>query len=246
MKTLIALIVGTGCLSASTIYLTPTGASDGDGPLSAQVAFSLSHCVMSPAACTLDIAITNNQASPNAAGQLISDLTFALANGTTELNSPGTLQTTFNSSVGTVTLAGSTHNLTATTGSTTSVGNWQFSFENNASGFLLNDLTGGQPKDMIIGPGPYTNGNASLTNFNPSYTGTVDFTINNFAGLSSSTTLSNVVASFGTGPDGFSTLACSTGCSGTIQGGQVPEPFSLLLVSGGLLGIGLLRRRFSV
>lgn len=111
------------------------------------------------------------------------------------------------------------------------------------AGYFLNDLTGGQPENLIIGPGPYTNANASIDNFQPSLAGEVVFEIDGVTGLNASTKVSSVELSFGTKPDGYSTLDCTTDCGGGTLGGETPEPMSLGLAGAGLLGLGLLKRR---
>src|SRR5437660_5469582 len=91
-KLVIGLTVACGYLGATTAFFTPPGSTGADGPVSAEVDFTINTCVTVPSVqCTLLIAFTNNQANPTGAGQLLSDLTFVLMNGATELTSPGTL-----------------------------------------------------------------------------------------------------------------------------------------------------------
>jgi len=58
------------------------------------------------------------------------------------------------------------------------------------------------PIDMIIGPAPYTNSNASIGNFNPYINGTGTFVIADSA-ITAATTITGVTFDFGTGPDTF-------------------------------------------
>jgi hypothetical protein len=58
------------------------------------------------------------------------------------------------------------------------------------------------PIDMIIGPAPYTNSNASIGNFNPYINGTGTFVIADSA-ITATTTITGVTFDFGTGPDTF-------------------------------------------
>jgi hypothetical protein len=212
--------------TVNSTWSTASGATGADGPVAATVTFSLSSCIIG--SCSLNIAITNLEANPTAAGQLISDLSFVLANGSTKLTSPGSLSNTIsNGSGGSVTVLDSSFNATTTTTLPTT---WQFG--SSGSGFLLNDLTGGSPANMIIGPGPYTNANPSITGHSPSLAGTVLFTITGFSGLKSTTLISDVEFSFGTGPDSFSPGELPT-----------PEPVSFVLAATGLIGIYFFRRR---
>ncbi len=150
-------------MSAATIF-TVTG-SDGDGNVSGTADFTIS-------GSDLFVAITNSEANPTAAGQLISDLKFpVLENGTTVLTSTGTLSSTITDDGGAdpsndgVTVLSDT--FTSTTTNTTPA-RWQLAYESSqlntacdSVGFCLNSLTGGSPEYMIIGPGPYTNANSS-------------------------------------------------------------------------------------
>jgi hypothetical protein len=237
-----------GCVYADTAYSIPAWYSDKDGSVTGYVDFFLTNCTTGVnASCTLNIAITDTQANPTAAGQLVSGLSFALTNAGTALTVPGTLSGTINNNSngngtgGAVTVLDSSFNATTTTATPSS---WQIAA--GQTGFYLNDLTGGKPQDMIIGPGPYTNANPSITGHDPSLAGTVDFAITGFPGLTPTTVLSSVKFFFGTGPDASQTLTCTSNCGGPISvtgASATPEPFSLSLVGGGLLALALMRRR---
>ncbi len=236
-----------GCLNAGPMYSIPAGYSDTDGAVSGDVIFSLTGCGAVPTpSCTLNIFITDTEANPTGAGQLISGLSFALLNAGTTLPETGTLSGTIsNGSGGAVTVLDGSFNPTTTT----SDGNWQLQ-AGGSSGFYLNDLTGGKPKDMIIGPGPYTDANSSITGHSPSYAGTVEFSISNIAGLTTSTDLSSADFYYGTGPDAHNALSCISSCGGpivtTTASSATPEPFSMSLTGGALIALGLFRRRLFV
>jgi hypothetical protein len=236
LRLLGALTTLAGCLGASTIYSIPSGFSDTDGTVTGNVAFSL----LCAASCTLSLDVSNTEANPTGAGQEISGLSFVLKNGSTVLT-PGTLSsTTSNGAGGPITVLDSSFNATTTT---TLPGTWQLS--TSGSSFLLNDLTGGKPANMIIGPGPYTNANSSITGHAPSLAGTVEFTLSDITGLSASTVLSSVTFYYGTGPDASGLVTCTSGCGGPIllSGGSTPEPASLGIMGLGLLGLGVVARK---
>jgi len=235
------LLLSSYLANASTIFSTAAGTLDSSNePLSASVTFTVQNCVIGH--CDLLIGLTNSQANPNSSGQLISDVSFTLLNGLTALTAPGTLSNTISNGVGGPVTVETIANGSATTSTTTTLDRWNFTFDSGISAFHLDALGGGQPDHMIIGPGPYSNANASITNFNPSYLSTVVFEIDNFAGLTNSTTFGNVKLSFGTGPDTIVTLCTDCGGGGPQS---VPEPMTFGLIGGGLGLIGLLRRRFA-
>jgi hypothetical protein len=245
MRLFLALAIAISPLSASTMF-TVTG-SDTDGNVSAEADFTIS-------GSDLFIALTDDEANPTSAGQLLSDFNFALQNGSTVLTSPGTLSNTITnngvtppSNNGVTVVTGPSFTVTTTN---TKPDSWQLTYESSANtmacdatGFCLNDLTGGQPAYMIIGPGPYTNANSSITSsHSPSLAGRVVFEIDNIPNLSSSTTVSSAVFSFGTGAEIFLPGTCTAGC-GPGRGSTTPEPLTFGLVGGGLLGLRLVRWR---
>jgi hypothetical protein len=100
---------------------------------------------------------------------------------------------------------------------------------------------GGQPDDLIIGPnasgnfsssyGPVGN---SVTNHLPVVLGEATFVLN-APGVTSATTLSDLVFNFGT--SGGQTL------TGVLMPIDAPEPASVLVIASGLLGMGLFARK---
>lgn len=184
--------------------------------------------VITTGAGQVGITLTNLLANPTDVAQLLSDFRFTLS-GTTS-------GATLSSSSG--------QEITVASGGGSSLGGsvaagWILSSPSTGT-YLLNDLAGGGagPAHLIIGPGPYTNANGSIAGngpHNPFLNGSATFTLN-ITGVNADTTVSNVVFSFGTtsGDD----VPGGSGANTTI-----PEPVSLSLVGGGLLALGLLRKR---
>jgi hypothetical protein len=128
-------------------------------------------------------------------------------------------------------------NGTFTDGATVATG-WIFSAA--AGTYTLDDLAGGGagPAHTIIGTpngsNVYSNANPSIEGngpHNPFLAQTAVFNFTFTGGVNSDSTPKNIQWQFGT-TSGFS-------------GGTVPEPMSLSLVGGGLLALGLFRKRFS-
>jgi MYXO-CTERM domain-containing protein len=252
----LGLFLGGGCLQAATAWSIPAGASDSDGAISGYANFYISDCVTGPtSSCTLNIAITNTQVNPNAAGQLISGLSFQLLNAGTALPATGTLSNAINNNSngdgtgGAVTVMNSDKTTTTTT---TTPERWDFGtvaqMGQGVAGFDLTTLTGGKPLDMIMAAGSDSNANPSITGHSPTLMGTVDFEITGMVGLTTSTVLSNVNFYMGTGPDYHIAGLCTSGCgtistTGATPPPSAPEPFSLALAGSGLLALALLRRR---
>jgi hypothetical protein len=100
---------------------------------------------------------------------------------------------------------------------------------------------GAGPKHTILGApgagGIYSNANGSIAGndpHNPFLNQSATFTLN-ITGVTTNTTVSNVLFSFGT--------VSGNNVPGGGNNSTVPEPVSLSLVGGGLLALGLLRKR---
>jgi hypothetical protein len=232
----------TTAAAQATTYYSFTGTVNSDSE-NAQVGFTISNC--SGGACQLDILITNNITSPTDAGQGIIGLSFNIGS----LTSGGTLNSTVtngsSSPVPEINLPGG-----GSAGSTSSPAEWTFGYETAANAGCLSAnvfcLDGHSlshnPMELIIGAGA-SGGNSSVGNFNPWLAGPVDFEIDNFTGLSLTSTFTNVTMDFGTNPDGSLTGDPCPTCGGVINRiPPVPEPWSFGLAGSGLLALGLYRR----
>src|SRR5262249_11366564 len=98
------------------------------------------------------------------------------------------------------------------------------------------------PSQLIIGPGTgasqltYGNGNGSISGnapHNPFLYQSASFTLN-APGLVTASVVGNVVFSFGT-QFGVNVNGTPSGGGGTVGGGPVPEPGTLVLAAGGIL-----------
>jgi len=201
----------------------------GGQPVSASAEFMTSPGV-------INLTLTNLLANPTDIGQDISDLFFTISTGQTSgtLTSSSGQEITINTATDTGTLGGF-----ASTG-------WVLQ-----SNFSLGPLTGLHvcvigcpgsvgPMHTIVGPGPYTNANASFNAgpHDPELTGPVTFSFS-VPGVTSASIISNAVFSFGT------TAGVNvTGTGGTPRDvNPVPEPASMMLLGSGLAAISVSIRR---
>jgi hypothetical protein len=212
------LLVSAGSAQAFLSTFTASGPSS-NGPVSASATISTT-------VNSMTISLSDLLANPTSAGQEVSGIQV------TFLHAP-TSDTLFSEAGQLVTIASGT--ATNTAGPIT---HWGTVLQSGTI-FLATVGTGsqgGQPQDLIIGPGPYSNANSSIINFNPQISGTGTFKLT-AAGLSSGSVITGVEFEFGTTPD--LTLA------GTLTH-QIPKPAAVVLFGSGLLGLAAfaaLRRR---
>jgi len=219
------LLLTAGLSLASTIiYVTPTGSTDSVGETVA------ANATITTGNGTVTVVLTNLLANTKSAGQLLSDFMFTLsvtpttAVNTTSVPTSATLIDVFSAGAGTF------HAGTPTA--------WQVT----SSGKVVHiDSLFDGPAQTIIGSGPFTNPNASITgNHNPFVNQTATFTFN-VAGVTSSTTVTAASFSFGTtAGDNVTGSVCISNCGVTVQ--SAPEPVSFALVGAGLLCAGLVKK----
>ena len=184
------VFVSSAAFATVITYTTPPLSSTNDGSVDASATFTTGDG-------TLSISLHDLLANPRSAGQLLSDLEFALdglnGNGTSTLTSSASQEI----SIG--------DDGTSTLGSFGPTG-WtlQGADTNNLTLCVIcsPDNAAIGPAHLIIGPGPYTNANGSIAGNRPHNSfldQTALFTISN-PSINSATTVASVLFSFGTQP----------------------------------------------
>lgn len=225
---LMGLMAAASTAQASLVFVTPAGSTAGGQPVNAQATFTFG-------TNSLQIVLQNFQANPTSIVQALSDLEFVI-NGTTSASS-------LTSSSGTERTIAS--NGTFSDGATVSTG-WVFS-SGGPSQFLLDVLSGpghAGPAHLVIGPpdgsNVYSNANGSIAGngpHNPVLANTATFNLS-LTGVTSNTTISSVLFSFGTTPNDVTAEV-----PGTPLPSPAPEPTSLALLGIGALAAAAIRRR---
>jgi hypothetical protein len=137
------------------------------------------------------VVLSSGQANPTGAGQEVSGIKFTLGNTPTSAS--------LTSAAGTLIDIARGGTVTSDTGV---INHWGVA----QSGSTLTLATagtgavGGKPIDLIIGPGPYTNANPSITGRNAQIAGPGTFILS-APGVTRGTTITSVAIEFGTGPD---------------------------------------------
>jgi hypothetical protein len=187
---------------------------------------------------SITITLTNLGANPTADSQEISAISFRVSGST------GSASFATNGATGPTASIASNGSYSPSASTTDISPHWAAGGGASGGTVTLSTVpgTGAQPFDLIIGPdnlgktdgsGKYTgSGIASIVNHNPSVIGTATFTIS-IAGVTSSSTLSNVVFQFGT-----------TAGSNLVDGQVTPEPSTAILPAlAGVVGLATYVRR---
>lgn len=239
----VTALAGVASANSLPVVFNTVAGSDSDGPLSATVSFQAING-------GLQITVTNNENGTIAKGQAISDLSFGVSGISTPSAFTELDGLSFNPvSGGSWTLASGTAlsgNNTSSAPPVNSIDHWGFS---NSSGILLatadSPVPGaGNPQYMILasngtaGPG----NSLSNSNFDPYIIGPTVFTLT-VANMTANTTLSasnfsNVMVSFGTGPDK------SLGTTASPPTAPLPAAFwsGLSLISALTIGSGVRKK----
>jgi hypothetical protein len=215
----VALFVVTALPARADLWVASSDSAD--GPLHAEASFTISNK-------QIQVTITNllDPTKIKSAGQAVSDLVFTIS------NDPGKDKS--NLAAGNLVNVGSGGKVTSVSGTP---GRWvglEKSGKKVLGGFgisgktiTLETIGGGKPTELILPDslgGKYKSANASIVkNFSPFVDGPATFTLN-LAGVTSSTRITDVTFSFGTGPDYTVAGAVPT-----------PEPSSLAVAGLGAL-----------
>lgn len=213
-----------GSAHASTFTVSGSGS---DGALSAQADFSISNG-------QIIVTLTNTLSASTivSVGQTISDVSFNLSN---LAGTPGTAlasgqQGNVNSGATVTYASGSPGRF---------IGSGGGSYTVSGDTVTLEAIGGSQPDELILpfiaDGGTYASGNPGLVAHNPYTIGPATFTLA-LSGVTSTTTITGVTFSFGTGPDTF----LSTGSN---PPPPVPEPASIALLGTGMAGLAAIMRR---
>jgi hypothetical protein len=198
--------------------------SDSNGALDAQAVFTISNG-------QIEVTVTNllNPATIVSIGQSVSDVIFTIS------NAPGT--DAGNTAVGQQVNVAANGAVTDVSGApnrwiSSSTGGFGISGDT----INLEAIGHGQPNELILPSddgGYYPDASSSITVHEPDTDGPATFTLD-LAGVTSSTTISDVQFSFGTGPD--------TTIDGTLSI-SAPEPSAAIILLTMLLAIALLARK---
>lgn len=220
------LVLGLHAASATLINYQASGTGT-DGPLAAFAAFRTID-----GAIELSLSNTLAVADFRSAGQTISDISFTLSDG------PGAV--TSASASGQLAQVDRTGHVVYTTGIPSrflGIGGGSFTVVGNT--ITLEALGGGQPTQLItpfLADGDNFNTAPGIDAHNPYAIGAGSFTLG-LSGVTSNTTVTAAIFSFGTGPETI-LLGQAAGGSGT-QEIPIPEPDTLFLLGSALLGLAL-------
>jgi len=228
VRLLVTALILSGLASATTItFVTPSGSATTDGSVNASAVF-----VTGPG--TLTVTLSDLLGNPTSVGELLSSIQFALSsslNGSANISSSATERTV-------------NHDNSFTEGSTVSTG---WALQTSGGGGIIicmicpnsgTPAPSNPPSHLIIGAGPYTNANGSITGNGPHNAfldETATFTISDSA-ITSATVASNVVFGFGT------QFGSQVNATQQVSASAVPENRTMLLIGTGLILLGSFRR----
>jgi hypothetical protein len=228
-------------------YTTPTGSTQGGLPVNVSATFTTG-------TNSLQIVVNNLGANPAGVIQNLSDLDFVISSGQTSVGSGGGIASSSGTSRSVGKAGKGSNNPFTDSGSVATGWGLTQSFTlpfGLGTGFSLCVIcpSGGtvvsgptvNPENTIIGPaaasGFYTNASGSIAGndpHNPFLFGPVTFNLT-IAGLTSASSISGVVFSFGTTAAGSDTQGCVQGACGSTTTTSVPVPPSVMLLGLGTI-----------